>query len=63
LPAGCCDTGALPAPLPNLVSQLVFTALAVVAALTARERVHKIIAPFAGTFFVACIAVLFEHLH
>ena len=56
-------TGSLPAPLSNFIAQLVFIIIALVATLSARERVHKVIAPLATILFLAYTAVLFTRLH
>lgn len=56
-------TGKPPAPLSNFIAQLVFIAVFSACALTARERVHKLLAPFAAVIFGVYIALLFARLH
>lgn len=55
-------TGFLPRPGLNLFAQLVFIGICALAALSGRERVHKVVAPVAGILFAAYIAVLFGRL-
>ena len=56
-------SGQPPAPLSNFVSQLIFIAIFGACALTARERVHKSLAPLAALLFGVYIAMLFMRLH
>ena len=51
------------APLSNLLALLLFIAIFTLCAVTARERVHKTLAPVAAILLGAYIAVLFTHLH
>ena len=55
--------GKLPSPLLDFYAQLVFIAIAATGALTAREGVHKLLAPLAVLFWAAYIGELFMRLH
>ena len=56
-------SGTVTAPSLNFYAELVFIVIFVTGALSARERVHKVIAPLSAILFSAYIAVLFTHLH
>ena len=56
-------SGSLPSPPANFLGQLAFIAIALVAALSSREIVHKVIAPLAAILFLTYTAMLFMYLH
>jgi hypothetical protein len=56
-------SGSLPSPPANFLAQLAFIAIALVAAISTRERVHKVIAPLSAILFLVYTAGLFMYLH
>jgi hypothetical protein len=56
-------SGHLPEPPLNSIAQGVFIVFSAIAAITARERYHKLFAPLGAIVFGAYIAVLFSNLH
>ncbi len=56
-------SGHPPEPLSNFVSQLVFIAILSACAITARERMHKALAPLAAVLFSIYTLMLFMRLH
>ncbi len=56
-------SGSLPAPLLDFIAELIFIVVFGALALTARERVHKMLAPLATLLFIGYIAALFMRLH